>query len=84
MTGDGYTDDRLIELEEQLTLARAALQDALFRERVAEEAIRQLIRHGPIGLVAHVLTWCGSPCSDALRGDVAYLLRHIDVHEVNP
>jgi hypothetical protein len=78
MSRDRLADGGADDVQEQLVLARAALQDALFRERVAEEAIRQLVRHGHAGLVGDVLSWCESPWADALRGDVAYIIQRID------
>jgi hypothetical protein len=84
MSGDRAADhDGEQDLTEQLILLRAQLQDAFFRERVAEEAIRQLIRHGPVELVADVLSRCESPWSDALPGDVAYLIQHVDDQEAD-
>jgi hypothetical protein len=83
MADEKLSDLRARELEEQLALARAERDDALFREHVAEEAVRQLIRHGHVGVVGDLLLWSESPTAGKLRHGVAYLAQRIDDEDAN-
>jgi hypothetical protein len=79
------TDNALEQLEEDLATVKAERDDALFREQIAETALRLLIRRGDVG---GVLLACDGRASrpvdhtsDVTYGDVAYLVERAELQE---